>query len=364
MWILSAAGALRGLLYTHVDDLFVVGAAVSAEALIVELEGVLELKRTTPTHYLGMDLAYFADRIELSRTRYISAEFGGDWVRAACPTVPLPLTVLQEGDDSALLPAAEKREYQRLMGKLIYAAQLRADLSFAVSYHGRACSAPTVRALRLLCHTLTYLAHTASLPLHFPIYAAHGHASLRLWCDANLGNCLPGRSPHAQTGFIAVVNGCPVLWRSNKQRHVARSSTKAELNACYEALDRVLLLLAFLAEAGLKTTACVYTDSRNLVDLLEAPHPTPTEVHLAIQLRRMQQLLALDAKALADIAFAAYALRDLRSFLPDAIQVCHVPGLTNPADGFTKPLDTAVLLYDRLLALEPSSSLARGGDLL
>ena len=68
--------------------------------------------------------------------------------------------------------------------------------------------------------------------------------TLDLYVDADLGGC-PFTSKSA-SGLFLVVGGpggtfCPIVWGSRRQRHVARSTADAKLNALSEGVFEELL---------------------------------------------------------------------------------------------------------------------------
>ena len=70
---------------------------------------------------------------------------------------------------------------------------------------------------------------------------------------------------------------------------------------------------------------------------------------MLIELRAMQAKLRLDSKEVKKLVVPLLAVRDSLTYLPDSpIVLKHIPGKTNPADAFTKPVDVSILV-DRFM---------------
>ena len=141
------------------------------------------------------------------------------------------------------------------------------------------------------------------------------------------------------------------MWRSAKQRHVAQSTEKAEFNALYETVDRMLYLLAFYHELRWRVGATVHSDSDNVIKLLRRPHPRPAENHLALELRQLQRRIALEPREFYRLGLSAYAMEGLLEYFPqNPIQLEFCKGEGNPADCLTKPSDVVRKLVDPFLS--------------
>ena len=153
----------------------------------------------------------------------------------------------------------------------------------------------------------------------------------------------------------------PVLWKSGKQRCVALSTNKAELRALYNCLDLLLLTLHLFSSLRVSLSVILFSDSLDMVTLLNQPHPKPAEKHLLIEIRKMQaelngnvqnrvdrlgniteRRLNRDAN---DCINLIYAVNELVTYMPSVpIILEHCEGKTNPSDCFTKSVDVCHLI--------------------
>ena len=69
----------------------------------------------------------------------------------------------------------------------------------------------------------------------------------------NAGHCLDTR--RSTTGFVGMLNGGPVCWKSQKQPIVAQSSCEAEFIAACKGANEVCFLRDLLGEWGYDNTA-------------------------------------------------------------------------------------------------------------
>jgi hypothetical protein len=192
--------------------------------------------------------------------------------------------------------------------------------------------------------------------------------------DANLGNTLIGRSPKPQTGYLILCNGSLVSWKSAAQRHVAKSSLKAETNAAYEAVDRLIVLRLFLSSIGLRHSATLLTDSRNLLLLLSHPNPTPAEQHLVLTIRNLKGLvergLALETEPLVGktldreldtTVLSSLCLRDMMTENEGGhTDLRFISGKGNPADLLTKPGEIREGIGRRVMGVGSAVAFSRG----
>lgn len=106
-------------------------------------------------------------------------------------------------------------------------------MSYAASYIGSRVTTATEDTMRAAERTLRYAQQN---PLRIPLpYRPHkGVTHIKAYVDAAMGN---DNDVYGHTGILITINDMPVLWRSKKQRRVARSSAKAELIAADDTFD-------------------------------------------------------------------------------------------------------------------------------
>ncbi|XP_050340599.1 uncharacterized protein LOC126767022 [Bactrocera neohumeralis] len=149
--------------------------------------------------------------------------------------------------------------YRELIGTLMYMyIASRPDIANTVSRLAQFVTNP------LKCHwnaakrILSYLAGTANRSL---LYQKSG-LQLVGYADVDWGGCTTDR--HSHTGYIFLLSGAAIRWKSQKQRTVALSSTEAEYVSLAESAKEAVYLRSLLNEIGLQKLAevIIYVDNR------------------------------------------------------------------------------------------------------
>ena len=95
----------------------------------------------------------------------------------------------------------------------------------------------------------------------------------------------------AVSGFIIMLNGSPICYRSYVQRRVCNSSTAAEVQALYDGVDTLAATAFLLKELGIQDlSTAVWVDSNNLVSGVHKVNPTVSEPSTLLQLRQIQDM--------------------------------------------------------------------------
>lgn len=142
-----------------------------------------------------------------------------------------------------------------MVGTLLYIAQVtRPDITYAATMLARHMYAPSRALLKLAQKCLLYLKGTAGLRLVFGgsrtfrpaglASPASGQIPLVLYTDSDWAACPIDR--RSVSGFVATVDGAPVIWGTKKQSCVAKSTMAAEYISASTATDDVIGLLKLL----------------------------------------------------------------------------------------------------------------------
>uniref|UniRef100_A0A5S6R247 Reverse transcriptase Ty1/copia-type domain-containing protein n=1 Tax=Trichuris muris TaxID=70415 RepID=A0A5S6R247_TRIMR len=156
----------------------------------------------------------------------------------------------------------ESLPYKELIGSLLYLAQrTRPDISFAVAKLSQYCSNFTEQHWTAAKRVSGYLKQTKGLGITYrPTYEP-----LTAYTDADWASCIETRK--STTGYIVLLSGAPVLWKSAKQTVTALSTMEAEYIALSECTREVTWSKRFLEsiEQGRRMvadTTKVYCDSQ------------------------------------------------------------------------------------------------------
>jgi hypothetical protein len=128
--------------------------------------------------------------------------------------------------------------YQTLIGSLLYASvSTRPDITMAVSHLNRYMSDPSQSDWEQAKRVLRYLKGTA-----YSVLMYGGAPSLKLvrWSDSYFASDIGERRSHA--GYVFMLNGAAVSWRSQRQQTVALSTAEAEYMALTAATQEAMSL--------------------------------------------------------------------------------------------------------------------------
>ena len=140
----------------------------------------------------------------------------------------------------------DKERYQRLVGRLIYLAHTRPDVSYAVGVVSQFMHDPHTSHLDAVYRILRYL---KSAPGKGILFSNHGHLRLEAFTDADWAGSVDDR--RSTSGYCTLLGGNLVTWRSKKQSVVARSSAEAEYRAMAHGVCELLWLQTFLRDLGI-----------------------------------------------------------------------------------------------------------------
>ena len=220
-----------------------------------------------------------------------------------CPTTD------DERQAAALLP------YCAIVGKCMYLSTCtRPDIAYAVRELARFMSNYGPRHFEAAKHLLRYLQGTRSrgivygnLALTMPIFRSYADSD---WAMSD------GRK--SISGYVIDCGGGPLSWSSKQQGIVALSSCEAEYISCTHCARQIIWLRALFNELGFpqQNPSILYCDNQGTVACTHDPHSHSRMKH--IDLRQ-------------------HFIRDCVN--SRTIDVHHIPGIQNPADLLTKPLD-------------------------
>jgi hypothetical protein len=147
-------------------------------------------------------------------------------------------------------------EYQQVIGSIMYGMLgSRPDLAFTISTLSKYCSNPTSEHAIAAKRTLRYLRKTINVGITFrgqenpAIQEATGGPTttgITGFTDSDWAGDVDSRK--STSGYVFLLYGGAVSWKSTKQNVVATSSTEAEYIACSEAAKEALWIRRLHAE--------------------------------------------------------------------------------------------------------------------
>ena len=181
-----------------------------------------------------------------------------------CNPNATPTTMIGLGADKEGKAMNEQWNYRTIVGMLLYlSTNTRPDIAYAVSQVARFSADPKQSHASAIKTILRYLKKTQDKgTLAKPIKDLR----LDLYVDADFAG-LFGRedssdpnSVRSRTGYVILLSGWPLLWKSQLQTHMSQSTLEAEYSALSFAL-KVLIPLKWLIEEFIASV-----DSQNLED--------------------------------------------------------------------------------------------------
>ena len=133
--------------------------------------------------------------------------------------------------------------YASVVGSLMYAQVCtRPDIAYAVGVLGRYQSNPGVDHWRAAKKVMRYLQGTKDYML---MYRQTDNLDLVGYSDADFAGCVDSRK--STSGYIFIMAGGAVSWRSVKQTLIATSTMEAEFVSCFQATSQGVWLKSFIS---------------------------------------------------------------------------------------------------------------------
>jgi hypothetical protein len=141
----------------------------------------------------------------------------------------------------------ESIPYASVVGSLMYASTCtRSDISSAVGMLGRYQSNPGINHWKSAKKILRYLQGTKEYML---TYRRLNHLEVLGYSGSDYAGCIDTRK--STFGYVFLLAGGAVSWKSSKQSIIATSTMEAEFVACFEATIQALWLRSFISRFSL-----------------------------------------------------------------------------------------------------------------
>ncbi|CAO2833049.1 unnamed protein product [Amaranthus hypochondriacus] len=186
---------------------------------------------------------------------------------------------------------ADRMQYQRLVGKLIYLAHTRPDIAYAVGIVSRFMHRPQTQHMEAVFRILRYLKGT---PGKGVLYRKNGHLRITAFTDADWVGDRDDRK--STSGYFTVIGGNLVTWRSKKQKVVALSSAEAEFRGIAKGVMEVLWLRKLLTELGFapEESCVIYCDNQAAISISENPVQHDRTKHVEVDRHFIKEKLEDD----------------------------------------------------------------------
>ena len=342
----------------HVDDLLVCGnpdrikpftEQLSKEVLL-KIEG--ELKPQTSVNFLGRTLKHNGDSIDITMSpAYVSDAltlFGMDTAKPS----PTTGTSAKPSHVPQPLNTSEHKAYRAIVGKLLWLALIRPDISYATKELSRGLTAPTTESVTKVKHLLRYISGTRDhcQRLNPSVTLSDSDCTLDIDCyvDSDWAGCKTTRK--STSGTVVQLLNSTVSFGSRTQGTIALSSGEAELYAIGQGTSEALFVKNLIIEAKMAKSVniTVHTDSTAGKSMATRFGTSKKTKHVELRFLYVQELVAKGILKLKKIGTKDNCADVLTKYLSSELLLSHLKklcvfGFSNrfqlwqPDDGFTKP---------------------------
>ncbi|KAK1406643.1 hypothetical protein QVD17_42133 [Tagetes erecta] len=228
----------------YVDDVIIMG---NNQNKIQEIKGVLDKKfgikdLGSLKFFLGIEVARTKEGMVLSQRKY-TLDILEDAGMMGCRPSLFPMEQNLKLGTCDEEPCVDPNQYRRLVGRLLYLQATRPDIAYAVNVLSQFVGDPRHSHMEAANRVLRYLKTTPGQGILIP---KEGGTKLTAYCDSDWLGCPITR--RSRTGYLLLLGGAPISWKSKKQSVVSRSSAEAEYRAMANAVSEVLWMRWLLSE--------------------------------------------------------------------------------------------------------------------
>lgn len=274
------------ILAVYVDDILLAGESPQRITQVkADLGEHFRVKDMGELHYfLGVNVKQNSDSTEIwigqpSYTQTVLKKFGLENCKPAATPVAQGTKLLKASEDSELFDATL---YKSAVGMLLYlSGWTRPDIMFAVSNVARFCCKPTKEHWVAVKRILRYLKGTPNYGLMY--CNKDGDRPLTGFSDADWAGDVNDRK--STSGYLFMMSGAPISWKTKKQTCVALSTAEAEYIALSAATQEVTwlrqLLNDMLIQQAKPTT--LYEDNQSAICIAQNPQYHTKTKHIDIK---------------------------------------------------------------------------------
>ncbi|KAL1213017.1 Retrovirus-related Pol polyprotein from transposon RE2 [Cardamine amara subsp. amara] len=317
----------------YVDDLMISGNSSSAiQELKDYLSTCFKMKDLGPAKYfLGLEIARSPEGFYVCQRKY-SLDIVTETGLLGCKPAGSPIDQNHRLAlaDGPILP--NPAEYRRLVGRLVYLASTRPDLSYAIHVLSQFMKQPRQDHWDVAMKVVRYLKGTIGQGI---LLRANSPLHVTGWCDSDYGSCPLTRK--SLTGWFVQLGDSPISWKTKKQKTVSCSSAEAEYRAMAALCRELKWIKSLLFELGIDHTEPIslLCDSQAALHISSNPvfHERTKHIEIDCHFVRDYMLQGIVKAAhvrttdqLADILTKALGRREFDAFLLKlGIQNLHAP---------------------------------------
>lgn len=284
------------ILAVWVDDMILTGSDAKAIlSLKSDLKQRFKMKDEGELKWcLGMRISYHKDRITIDQEQYIKnmlARFGMDECKAAPTPASLGVRLSKKDSPRTNQEALEMKSipYRSGVGSLLYASiRTRPDIASAVRAVAKFNDNPGKKHWTAVKRIFRYLKGTISHGISF----SRGGRGLLGYCDSDWANDPNDR--RSVSGYVFLLAGGPISWKSKAQSSVALSSCEAEYMAAASAAQEAVHLRRLLSSIGqpMQGATTMMEDNQGCIDLARNPVHHSRSKHIDLRAHFIREKVA------------------------------------------------------------------------
>lgn len=184
-------------------------------------------------------------------------------------------------------PPGDKQLYAEMIGTLLFAAvSTRPDISYAVSAESRFMQEPTKAHINFARDTIAYTASTANYGL---LFKPAPTITIEVYCDASFAPEEHNRK--SRSGWLVLLNGTPVCWKSGLQSIVAHSTAEAEYIAMSDAVREAMFVRRLLQELGFDSGPITVHEDNTTTKIMAKEIATKRSKHIEVRYHHVLDLV-------------------------------------------------------------------------
>jgi hypothetical protein len=194
-------------------------------------------------------------------------------------TMPMSTTTALDEDEEG--EHVDHREYQSMIGSLLYLTATRPDIQFSVCLCARFQASPRTSHRQAVKRIFRYLRHTPDFGLW---YSASSSLALHGFSDADFAGCRLERK--STSGTCQFLGHSLVSWSSRKQSSVSQSTTEAEYIAAASCCSQLLWITYTMSDFGEEYTHVpLQCDSTSAISVPKNPVLHSKTKHIEVRYR-------------------------------------------------------------------------------
>jgi hypothetical protein len=184
-----------------------------------------------------------------------------------CKAMATPMSTTTILDANEEGEHVDQKEYQSMIGSLLYLTATRLDIQFSVCPRARFQASPRTSHRQAVKRISRYLHHTSDFGLW---YSASSSLALHGFSDTDFVRCRLDRK--STSGTCQFLGSSLVSWSSRKQSSVAQSTTEAEYVAATSCCSQLLWITYTMSDFGEEYTHVpLQCDSTSAISVAKYP---------------------------------------------------------------------------------------------